>query len=289
MPTHLRWMLVLAGLLTVGTAADAQVRASERGGVFQQVNGTTITIEYGRPSVRSRGEIYGGQIPWGTVWTAGANWATTLETTHDLTIDGRTLPHGKYSVWMEVQPGAWTVILDPRARMFHTARPKPDSAQFRFSVVPTTVQGPDLLTWSFSEMSASGTTIQMAWAGKAISFRAGVPAVEVPKVAATTAARYTGRYTLWWRSESNKSELVVTASDEQLRGKWTGAPFPEWTDLRFVQIAPEWFQLGALLDGALYDVVTDVVFEFAVADGHATGFEIRGPGDLVFGRGTLVR
>ncbi len=282
------WMLALAGLLAGVTAANAQVRASERGGVFQQINGTTITIDYGRPALRGREQVYGGQIPWGTVWTPGANWATTLETDHDLTIDGRTLARGKYSVWMEVQPDRWTVILDPRARMFHTAHPKPDSAQFRFQVSPEAVQGPDLLTWSFSGMSASGTTVQMAWAGRSVAFRIGVPPVEVPEVAAGVAAQYAGRYKLWWRSEANQSDLTVSAADEHLLARWNGAPFPAWTDLTFVQIGDGWFQPGALVDGALYDIVTDVVFEFALADGRATGFEIRGPNDMVMGRGIRV-
>ena len=192
------WILVLAATGALPAAGRAQVRASERGGSFQVVNGTTITVEYSRPAVCGRLPIYGGQIPWGEVWTPGANWATTLEVDHDVSINGHPVKKGKYSVWMEVQPAEWTVILDPRARLFHIAHPKPDSLQVRFPVMPADVQGADLLTWSFPAVSPTGTTLQMAWAGKSVALQITVPPVEIPPVAASVGERYVGKYRLWW-------------------------------------------------------------------------------------------
>jgi hypothetical protein len=82
------WMLVAASVAALPAVGQAQVRASERGGAFQVVNGTTITIEYSRPAVRGRVTMFGGQIPWGQVWTPGANWATTLEVDLVVSING---------------------------------------------------------------------------------------------------------------------------------------------------------------------------------------------------------
>ncbi len=282
------WSLAAIALLAGTTAGQAQVRASERGGAFQVVNGTKITVEYSRPLVRGRSPMFGGQIPWGEVWTPGANWATTLEVDHDVTVNGHALATGKYSVWMEVQPKEWTVILDPRAKLFHIAHPKPDSAQVRFPVTPSDVDGPEVLTWSFTSFSPTGTTLQMAWAGTAVALDITVPPVEIPPLAAGVGERYAGRYKMWWVSESNQSVLAVVAKDGRLLGQWSGAPFPVWNNLTFVPVAEDWFDLGAMVDGSLYDVVTDVVFEFAVTDGRATGFEIRGPTDLVIGRGSRL-
>ena len=283
----LRWT-ALAVLALVPSVGWAQVRASERGGDFQVVNGTKITVEYGRPAVRGRGPMYGGQIPWGEVWTPGANWATTLEVDHDVSISGHPVRKGKYSVWMEIQPGAWTFILDPRAKLFHIAHPKPDSAQIRFPVTPTDVEGADLLTWSFPAVSSTGATLRMAWAGKAVTLEVTVPPVEIPALAAGVGDRYVGRYRLWWSKESNQSELLLTTGNGRVSGTWTGAPFKVWTDVTLVPVIENWFHPGAVVNGSLYDVVTDVVFEFAVVDGKATGFDIRGPNDNVIGHGTRI-
>jgi hypothetical protein len=282
------WFLVVAAMAAIPAAGQAQVRASERGGSFQVVNGTTITIEYSRPSVRGRLPIFGGQIPWGEVWTPGANWATTLEVDHDVSINGHPVKKGKYSVWMEVQPAEWTVILDPRARLFHIAHPKPDSMQVRFPVTPSDVQGADLLTWSFPAVSPTGTTLRMAWAGKSVALQITVPPVEIPVLAAGVGERYVGRYSLWWAKESNQSELRLTSGNGRVTGKWSGPPFKVWTDVTLVPVAENWFNIGAMVDGSLFDVVKDVVFEFAVVDGKATGFDIRGPNDNVIGHGTRI-
>jgi len=282
------WAVAAIALLAGASTGAAQVRASERGGVFQVVNGTRITVDYSRPAVRGRSAIFGGQVPWGTVWTPGANWATTLEVDHDVSIDGHPVRKGTYSVWMEVQPGAWTVILDPRAKLFHVAHPKPDSAQIRFGVMPSDTTGPEVLTWDFTAFSPAGTTLQMAWAGKAVTLHITVPPVEIPPLAAGVGERYVGRYKMWWQSESNTSELAVSTSGGRLLGRWSGAPFPVWNHLTFVPVAEDWFDLGATVDGSLYDVVTDAVFEFTIVNGRATGFDIRGPSDNVIGRGTRV-
>jgi hypothetical protein len=290
---------VIVALATPSSSLNAQVRASERGGVFQVVNGTKITVEYSRPQVRGRLPVFGSVIPWGKVWTPGANWATTLEVDKDVTVNGHALPKGTYAVWMEVQPSVWAVILDPKAKAFHTNPPKPDSAQVRFAVTPDDGTGPDLLTWSFTEVSAVGTSLRMAWAGKSVTLQVRVPGVAVPAFPEALAGRYTGSYSIQFGpaaatgaapvpSAGEPPGLVVSYANGRLLGEWAHPPFEVWKHLAFLQIAEDWFHPAALVDGAIYDEVTDLVFEFAVTGGRATGFEIRGPGDKVVGRGTRI-
>ena len=47
--------------------------------------GKTITVDYSSPRMKGR-KIYGGLVPFGEVWRAGANEATTFVTTTDLTL-----------------------------------------------------------------------------------------------------------------------------------------------------------------------------------------------------------
>ncbi len=104
----------------------------------QTVDGTVITVEYSRPQARGRDSLFGGEVKWNEVWTPGANWATTLEVNRDIELDGHAVPKGKYSVWMVVEPEQWTVVLDPRAHLFHMKHPGPAPDQIRYTTHTST-------------------------------------------------------------------------------------------------------------------------------------------------------
>ncbi len=76
---------------------------SPRDTVRAQLNGATITIDYGRPSVRGRA-VWGHGVLGDTLWRAGANAATQLTTTADLMVGGKLLPAGTYSLWVHAAP-----------------------------------------------------------------------------------------------------------------------------------------------------------------------------------------
>jgi len=63
------------------------------------INGSKIEINYGSPSVRER-KIWGELVPFGQLWRAGANEATTIEISKEITIEGQRLPAGKYSFFV---------------------------------------------------------------------------------------------------------------------------------------------------------------------------------------------
>ncbi|MDN3670851.1 DUF2911 domain-containing protein [Echinicola jeungdonensis] len=80
-------------------AQEEKKMASPPESVEGEINGAKISIHYHSPSVKGR-EIFGGLVPYGKVWRAGANNATTFETDKDLKIQGETLPAGKYSFFI---------------------------------------------------------------------------------------------------------------------------------------------------------------------------------------------
>ncbi|CAN5490934.1 hypothetical protein BH09GEM1_BH09GEM1_11020 [soil metagenome] len=132
-----RFMIEVAtGMVANGMPATAQVKASEIGTMSEVIDGTTITMEYSRPRVRGRNPLFGSTAGnWGVVWTPGANWAMTLETDKAITLDGRAVPRGKYSVWFVVrESGDWTMVLDPKWKQFHNTPPDSSPAQLRFAV-----------------------------------------------------------------------------------------------------------------------------------------------------------
>ena len=74
-------------------------KASPAESVTGEINYARITIKYGSPSVKGR-EIWGALVPYGEIWRAGANNATTFETNKDLNIEGSKLPAGKYTFFV---------------------------------------------------------------------------------------------------------------------------------------------------------------------------------------------
>jgi len=66
-------------------------------------------IVYSQPMLRGRAML-GDQVAYGKVWRLGANEATEIFTTADMTIGGETLPAGAYSVFAMPEADAWTLI-----------------------------------------------------------------------------------------------------------------------------------------------------------------------------------
>ncbi|WP_158856544.1 DUF2911 domain-containing protein [Lunatibacter salilacus] len=63
------------------------------------INGADITVNYSSPAVKGR-TIFGDLIPLGKVWRAGANEATIFATSKDIKVEGKSLPAGKYSIFV---------------------------------------------------------------------------------------------------------------------------------------------------------------------------------------------
>lgn len=75
-------------------------------------SGAIVTIDYSRPHLKNR--VIGTSIEPkdGEVWRAGANEATTFETSKDVTINGQILPKGKYALFVKTEGDVWTVIFN---------------------------------------------------------------------------------------------------------------------------------------------------------------------------------
>src|SRR2546425_5843327 len=73
------------------------------------VAGAAVAVRYSRPSMRGR-VIFGNVVPWNQVWRTGANEATVLETSADLSVAGTKVPAGKDNLWAIPPPRGGEVI-----------------------------------------------------------------------------------------------------------------------------------------------------------------------------------
>ncbi len=290
--------IVLAGLLFVSArSANAQLRASELASVSQTVDGTKITVEYSRPRARGRTTLFGTRIvQWNEVWTPGANFATTLAVNKDVRIAGTTVPKGQYSVWMVVrQTGNWTLVLDPRARLYHMEHPDSTAQQIRVPIpVEQVTPAMDVLTWAFPAVRSTGTLLTMQWG----SFRASIDIAVQPSLTYTLAesdARpYLGRYTGKQADGTEPKtpwDLVVLYEGGMLKAEFD--PKDSYMN-RFVliRVGPDIFtaglyEMGEIVDGGqIYEVLRpDMMFTFKRRDGKIVGFEIRDADDKAESQG----
>lgn len=277
-----------AGALLLGVTmpAWAQIRASEEASLTQTVDGTTITLDYSRPRMRGRA-IFGGIVHWGEVWTPGANWATTLETNHDITLDGHDLPAGKYSMWMVVNQDSWTLVLDPDARRFHTDPPEERPEQIRYPLTVETAPETEVLTWSIPVIRSDGMILEMTWSDRRVPIDIKVPESRPSTLAASDATPYLGTYEVHGARDTTRlSGFRVYHADGRLQVDWDHPPFPEWQHLWLIRVDGDWFYPASIVDGKLFDVSSDVIVEFNVSNGKATGLTFRDEDDTVLGTGT---
>lgn len=290
--------LALIGLtLSPPPSLAAQVRASERGEVMQTVDGTTVTVNYSRPRARGRAPIFGNVVHWDEVWTPGANDATTLELSEDVTLEGHDIPSGIYSVWMVVREGAeWELVLDPRPELFHTMRPEPTEDQIRFAVAPEPNEPVDILTWSFPAYSSTGMTLRMAWGELQVPLEIEVEPSMRRVVTEEEAAPYLGEWEMASGEDDPFGEAAVPFdirhADDGTLQVTTQFPAPGWpepTILMLMPMAEGVFLPGLVVDGELRDSFEGTMIEFVFEGDEAVVFAFRGPDDEVFARGERKR
>lgn len=306
--------LALAATLALSLAPGAlgAQKASEQASVAQTVDGTRLTVEYSRPRARGRTGIFGTTVKWGRTWTPGANTATTLAVSKDVVIEGVSVPKGRYSVWIKVVEGPWELLLDRDSTRWHTQPPKAADSVLRIPVKRETRAFLDVLTWSFPEVGADGTTLVMQWDTVAVPLHVTVGSPQSRATAADAARRVVGRYDLQWTKESG----VTTSDTTQAKGDTTKQQAPmrntftvrhEGGELRATMDPPlspmpgfgDWllvpakgadaYWTGRLLNGQVMSIDRDMTLRFDVADGRARGFEIRsGPEDKLMAKATRL-
>lgn len=145
-------------------------------------DGKWIVVDYGRPLLRGRANIFGSGADYGktisdgvSVWRMGANDTTRLTTQVPLVIGGKTLAPGVYNAFAELKAGAWTLVLSTQPR-----QPKYDpndkvllygsynyDPKFDVLRAPMTVrQGSETveqLTIGFVNVTATSATMSVAW------------------------------------------------------------------------------------------------------------------------------
>ena len=166
-----RTLLALSLSLVVALPAIAQEkkRVSPHETVTADIDGSTVTIVYGRPYSKdpksgATRKIWGELVPFGKVWRTGADEATLLTTTQPLDIGGTTVPAGTYSLFTQPEEsGAAKLIVNKQTGQWGT---KYDEKQdlARIEMKKDSADKPvDQFTIALEKNPAGGGTLKLTW------------------------------------------------------------------------------------------------------------------------------
>ena len=110
---------LVALLAPAGLVAAQQQRASPHETVKATIDGATVSITYGRPSMKGR-KIFGGLEPYGKVWRLGADEATILETDKALMMGPIHVNPGKISLYALLDEAQWKLVLNKQVGQWGT-------------------------------------------------------------------------------------------------------------------------------------------------------------------------
>ncbi len=92
---------VVSMLIVAGFAAMALAQGNPRGTSTITLKGKTVSVEYGRPSLKGRStDDLLGKLPSGGFWRLGADTSTTFKSGTDLDFSNSVVPAGEYSLWL---------------------------------------------------------------------------------------------------------------------------------------------------------------------------------------------
>jgi hypothetical protein len=168
-------------------ASPSGVSAAQVGGAWSNGpnrayrGGKWVEILYGRPLKRGR-DLWGSGATYGKTlndeapaWRAGANVSTRLKTEAPLVIAGTTVAPGEYTMFIDLKPNAWTLIVSRwgasqvenptgKTSIWGAYGYTPDKDVVRSPMkLETLTSSVEQLTWNFADVTDAGGRLVLTW------------------------------------------------------------------------------------------------------------------------------
>lgn len=175
------YFLACAFFLIGSFSAFAQLQTpslSPASSVSQVVGFTKINIDYSSPGVKGR-KIFGEIEKYGVTWRAGANAQTIIEFSTPVSIGGKTIGAGRYSIFITpLESGDWTVHINKKAesvfaymvdgKIDEAAVAKDDAVSLKGKTERS--GSTERLTYTISAGDNKTAMISMAWENIKVTF-----------------------------------------------------------------------------------------------------------------------
>jgi hypothetical protein len=206
--------LALAAGLTLSivsgvAAADMELpRPSPFAKVSQDIGLTTVTVDYSSPGVKGR-KIWGGLVPYDKQWRTGANRATKITFSRDVTFAGKPVPAGTYALFTIPGKTDWTLVLNKRADQAGTgADYKAEDDLWRVQIRPKAAPFRERLAFLFTDFTDQKGSLDLEWE----KLRLSIPiAVDTDKQAVDSINKTLDEV---WRQYANAARYMLEAKKD---------------------------------------------------------------------------
>jgi len=158
-----------AALAQAPAPAVKYPRVSQKSVLMQSIGTTDMTITYSRPGVKGR-KIWGALVPYGAVWRTGANEATTIQFSDDVTINGQKLPAGTYSLHSIPGEKEWTLIFNSVSNQWGSYSYDATKDTLRVKATPATASFTEWMNFEVPMLSTDQATVVLRWENVAVPF-----------------------------------------------------------------------------------------------------------------------
>ena len=163
--------MILGSDVTAQVRSGESLRSSPNAIVGQTIGTTEVTITYGRPSVRDR-IIFGELVPFDTIWRTGANEATTITFSHDVIVEGESLPAGTYGLFtIPRENNEWTIIFNNIAEQWGAYRYDPGEDVLRVEVMAEEAPHMEQMMFFFDDVEGNSGKVVLHWKDVMVSFQ----------------------------------------------------------------------------------------------------------------------
>ncbi len=165
--------LLIAGVIalqSISVQAQLQLpQPSPKASVMQQVGLTDITIDYSSPAVKGR-NIWGDLVPYDQLWRAGANAATKITFSKDVTIEGTSVPKGSYALFMIPGKTEWTIIINKEVSASVDSYKKENDV-VRIKTTASANEHTERLQYSFTDFDEENVVVNLKWEKVKVTFK----------------------------------------------------------------------------------------------------------------------
>jgi hypothetical protein len=162
-------LFFLAGTALSQVPPSRVLRVSPYASVTQTVGTSELSIMYHRPAVKER-EVWNKLVPFGQVWRAGANNATSFSFSDDVQIAGTVLKAGRYEFFAIPNADSWTLIFNSAQDQWGAYSYDSTKNVVVFTVKPEVSAHEEWLSYSFSDLTVNSAKVTLRWEKLSVSF-----------------------------------------------------------------------------------------------------------------------
>jgi hypothetical protein len=171
-PNYLKAGLMACLVMLCSFVATAQDNppASPPATASGKIGAADVTVKYSSPSVKGR-KIWGELVPYGQVWRTGANEATTITFSKDVTIEGQPLKAGTYALFTVPAENEWTIVLNKTAKQWGAFKYDEGQDALRVKVKPTAAKSmSERMKIDVTSKGKNAGVVTIMWENLAVPF-----------------------------------------------------------------------------------------------------------------------